>query len=120
MDRIELMQMEFYGYHGTLPEERRLGQKFTVDVKLYFDLSAAGASDDINDTIDYAAVYETVRTVVEGEPQHLIESVAEKIANALLAGYPLEAVRIAVHKPDAPIHGKFGDVCVQIKRTQPK
>ena len=102
MDRIEINQMEFYGYHGILPEERRLGQRFTVDVKLYFDLAKAA-----------------VRSIIEGKPLHLIETIAEKIAAALLAGYPLDAVRVAVHKPDAPIHGKFGDVCAQIKRTRP-
>lgn len=119
MDRIELAQMEFYGYHGALPEERRLGQRFIIDVKLYLDLSLSGSSDDLKDTINYAAVYETVRAIVEGEPLRLIEAVAEKIAAALLADYPVNAVRVAVHKPDAPVPGKFGDICVQIKRTRP-
>jgi dihydroneopterin aldolase len=57
-DRVLLRGLLFHGYHGVLPEERTLGQKFAVDVALSVDLRAAGASDDLQDTISYAAVYE--------------------------------------------------------------
>ena len=58
MDKIELAGLEYFGYHGCLPEERQQGQKFFVDVKLYLDLKKAGNSDNLTATVNYAEVYE--------------------------------------------------------------
>ena len=117
MDKIEIKAMEFYGYHGCLPEERQKGQSFFVDAVLYLDLAAAGRSDELDDTVNYAAVFQTVQAIVEGPAVQLIEHLAEGIAAAVLQGYTavVRAV-ITVHKPSAPIPGKFGDVRVCIDR----
>src|SRR2546428_1678808 len=85
MDRLLLEGMVFYGRHGARSAERELGARFTVDVELGLDLRAAGQSDLPADTVDYSEVYEAVREVVEGSPQTLLESVAERIATRLLA-----------------------------------
>ena len=118
MDRIELSGMEFFGYHGCFDEERRQGQNFVADVVLHLSTQAAGRTDDLTKSVDYAAVFADVRAVVEGEPKNLIEAVAEKIAANLLARYPIERVEVAVHKPAAPIAGAFRDVCVRIERSR--
>ena len=62
-DRVLLRGLLFHAHHGVLPAERALGQKFELDVALSVDLRAAGQSDDLNDTISYAAVYECERSV---------------------------------------------------------
>ncbi|MBK9714475.1 MAG: dihydroneopterin aldolase [Kouleothrix sp.] len=99
-DRIRLQGMQFFGYHGTLPEERTLGQRFVVDVELHCDLRDAGRSDDLAQTVDYSEVYRQVRSIVEGEPARLTETVAERIATAVLAAHPrVEAVAVTVAKP---------------------
>ncbi len=118
MDRIELSGMEFFGYHGCFDEERRQGQNFVADVVLHLSTQAAGRTDDLTKSVDYAAVFEDVRAVVEGEPKNLIEAVAEKVAARLLARYPIERVEVAVHKPAAPLAGTFRDVCVRIERSR--
>ena len=105
MDTITIKGMHFYGYHGCLPEEQRTGQPFHVDAVLYADLSKAGASDELNDTIDYSRVYQLVQSIVEGRTYRLIERLAAVIADEVLAGFPVDAVRVAVHKPQAPIGG---------------
>ncbi len=87
-DEILLEGMRFYAYHGVNPEERALGQRFTVDVALAVDLRRAGQSDDLADTVSYSAVYKLVRRIVEGEPRNLIEAVAESIAGEILAELP--------------------------------
>jgi dihydroneopterin aldolase len=93
--------MVFFGYHGTRPEERSLGQRFIVDVELRCDLRAAGASDDLNQTVDYSQVHRLTRTIVEGEPVNLTETVAERIAAGVLAQQPLvQSVRVRVCKPN--------------------
>ena len=118
MDRIELSGMEFFGYHGCFDEERRQGQNFVADVVLHLSTQAAGRTDDLEKSVDYAAVFEDVREVVEGAAKNLIEAVAEKIAANLLARYPVERVEVAVHKPAAPLAGAFRDVCVRIERSR--
>ena len=120
MDRIELMGMEFSGCHGCLDFEKAEPQRFLVDAKLYLPLQAAGSSDNLQDTVNYAAVYGTVQSIVEGPSVNLIERLAEMIARRLLQDFPLQAVRVAVHKPQAPIAGVFRDVSVHIKRSRPE
>ena len=83
MDYIHLNEMEFYGYHGVLPEETKLGQRFRVTVSLATNLSEAGKSDELDKTVNYAEVYSVCQSVVEGKPVKLIEAVAERIAEEI-------------------------------------
>lgn len=119
MDRIELNGMEFYGYHGCLPEEREQGQPFFVDVILETELRRAGRTDALEDTINYAEVFEEIRRIVEGKPMNLIEALAERIAETVLGKYAaIERIHVAVHKPFAPISGKFREMTVRIERAR--
>ncbi len=119
MDSIRLMGMEFYGHHGCLPAERAQGQRFIVDVVLTLPLQQAGRTDDLAATVNYAAVFQDVRAIVEGEPVNLLETVAERIAARLLARYaPVQTVTVTVHKPGAPIAGTFRDAAVEITRQR--
>ena len=100
-DRILLEGMIFFGYHGTLAPERELGQRFVVDIELSCDLRAAGESDDLTRSVDYSEVYRAARSIVEGEPVSLTETLAERIAAAVLTSQPLvEAIRVKVSKPN--------------------
>ncbi len=117
-DRIELAGMAFYGFHGVGPEERRLGQRFVVDLAVELDLSAAGRSDDIDDTVSYSSMYGVVRQIVEGPGRKLLESVAESIADAILNGFAVESVTVTLKKPEAPIKGSIlSHAAVQIHRA---
>ncbi len=105
-DRILLEGMVFSGRHGALPAERELGQQFVVDLELRRDLRRAGATDDLAETVDYSQAYRLVRAIVEGAPLKLLEAVAERIAGALLEGYPaVEVVRVKVSKPQVRLDG---------------
>lgn len=100
-DRILLEGMVFFGYHGVLPAERELGQRFVVDVELRLDLRPAGLSDDLGLTVDYAEVHRQAKQVVEGEPVGLTETVAERISASILEEHPpVESVKVKVAKPD--------------------
>ncbi|GAW92214.1 dihydroneopterin aldolase [Calderihabitans maritimus] len=115
-DKIILEGMEFYGFHGVLEEEARRGQTFCVDVELYCNTLRAAASDDLRDTVNYAEAYETVRRIVEEERYNLIETLADRIAVALLQQEKVEKVVVRVKKPFAPIPGKFKSMAVEIVR----
>jgi len=121
MDRIYLNQMEFYGYHGALPEENRLGQRFIVDVVVELDLKKAGKTDDLEETVNYAELYELCKDIVENRKFKLIEAVSEKIADEVLLQFPkIERCMIKVTKPDPPIPGHYRSVAVEMTRTRNK
>jgi dihydroneopterin aldolase len=117
-DRIELHGLRIRGYHGVLPEERRDGQLFGVDVLLETDVTAAASSDDLAHTVDYATVARQVEAIVAGAPVDLIETLAVRIADSCLAQPGVQAVDVAVHKPHAPIGLPFDDVVVRVRRTR--
>ncbi|WP_085993718.1 dihydroneopterin aldolase [Oceanobacillus senegalensis] len=121
MDKIILQKLKFYGFHGLMPEENRLGQPFHVDVELYADLYKAGVSDNMNDSIHYGEAYEMIKEIVEGEAKNLIEAVAEDIAQKLLSSFDLlQGCRIKVIKPNPPIPGHYDSVAVEIYREKSK
>ncbi|HEU4964028.1 MAG TPA: dihydroneopterin aldolase [Bacilli bacterium] len=120
MDTIHINGMEFYAYHGALPEENRLGQLFTVDVQLRIELQPAGVTDDLAKTVNYAEAYEEVKAIMESVPVQLIETLAERIAAKLFDRFPLvEALRVKLNKPNPPIPGHLAGVAVEIYRERP-
>jgi 7,8-dihydroneopterin aldolase/epimerase/oxygenase len=114
-DLLVLEGMSFYGYHGETEAERTLGNRFHVDVELRMDLSRAGRSDDIADTLDYARTFTLVREVVEDQQYNLIETVAAKVAARMLAEPGVESVKVRVGK-QPPIPGSIERCSVIIER----
>jgi len=117
-DKVLMRGLAFYGYHGVLAEETKLGQRFIVDIEMAVDTRAAGRSDDLAKTVNYVAVHADVRKIVEGAPAKLIETVAERIAEQILGNYAVEAVRVRVKKPDVPIAATLEYVGVEIVRER--
>ena len=118
-DRIRLSGLKATGYHGVFDHERRDGQEFTVDLVLYTDVRPAAAADDLTLTAHYGELAEQVCAIIAGDPVNLVETLAERIAAHVLAGFPVvEAVEVTVHKPHAPITVPFGDVEIQIHRER--
>lgn len=119
MDKIILQKMNFYGFHGLLPEENKLGQRFDVDVTLFLDLQIAGQTDDMQKSIDYGHAFKVIQSIVEGEAKKLIESVAHTIASTLFETFDLlQACTIKVTKLDPPIVGHYESVAVEIHREK--
>ncbi|MED4204802.1 dihydroneopterin aldolase [Neobacillus mesonae] len=119
MDKIYVNGMEFYGYHGVFPEEKVLGQRFKMDLAVAVDLKKAGETDELEYSVNYAELYQICKEIVEGTPYKLVESVAEKIAAAVLANLPLvQQVEVKLIKPDPPIPGHYKSVAVEIIRSR--
>lgn len=117
-DRITLTGLRVFGRHGVFEHERRDGQDFVVDLVVRTDLSAAAASDDLADTVDYGALAERAAAIVGGEPCDLIETVCARIADAVLEDRRIDSVEVTLHKPSAPIPLTFDDVAVTVSRCR--
>ena len=103
--QIELRGLTFFAYHGVLPEERREGNTFVVDLTLEADIRQAVFSDDLDDTINYAAAYDIVKREMD-IPSQLLEHVCGRIATALLDEFSaLQRVVVCVVKRTPPIEG---------------
>lgn len=119
-DRIELRGLRVRGHHGVFEHEKRDGQDFLVDVVLWTDFTSAAASDDLADTVDYGALAELAREEVAGPSRDLIETVASRIADRVMAvSGRIHAAEVTLHKPHAPIPAEFADVAVVARRARP-
>lgn len=115
-DSITLTGLRVRAHHGVYDFERENGQDFVVDLVVGIDLQPAATNDDVAATIHYGELAEKVAAAVASEPVDLIETVAERVADLVLAYPAAQSVRVTVHKPDAPIAVPFDDVAVSILR----
>ena len=118
MDKILLQGLVFFGRHGCHAAERELGQKFSVDIEMSSDLSLACATDDMNDTVDYVAVYNAAREIIEGESAFLLESLAQRIADFCLSDNRVLDVRVRIRKPHVAMPGALDYLGIEIFRQK--
>jgi dihydroneopterin aldolase len=119
-DRILLTDLAFYGYHGVMAEENKLGQRFRIDIECAMDLSEACKSDDVNKTVSYADIYDLVKIATEETRYKLIEALAQHIVDRLFETFPpFTWIKIRIRKPEAPVQSTSGEFAVQIFRKRP-
>jgi dihydroneopterin aldolase len=118
MDTVSLQGIDVYAYHGVLPAERELGQRFIVDVELWADCTAAALSDDLAQALDYSVAHQLVRETTADTSFQLIEALAGELCRALLKNLPVEKVLVRVHKPQAPIPDFLGQATVTLTRDR--
>lgn len=117
MDKIYIEELECFGYHGVLAEEKKLGQKFIISATLYLDTSEAKNEDDCDFTVNYALVCQDIEEIVSGKTFNLIETLASKIAETIILKYNrIVKIEIRVDKPNAPINYSFKSVAVSTER----
>lgn len=117
MDKIVLLGLEFHAHHGVYDSEAVFGARFVVDLELFLPLPA---TDDLAVTVNYADVFELVKRQVTEVRFGLLEALASRLAATVLEGQPLvQAVRVRVHKPHAPLPGIVRDVFVELYRERP-
>lgn len=118
VDRVAVRGVRGRGTHGVLAQEKRDGQEFSVDVVMHVPTLRAGRSDDLADAVDYSVVAAVAHRILTGPSLDLVETVAERIAAAVMADPRLVAVDVTVHKPQAPVGVPFDDVTVTVRRTR--
>ena len=118
-DVITLSGLRVHGRHGVFDHEREAGQDFIVDVALDVPIAEAAATDDLERTVDYGALADTLADIVSGEPCNLIETLAERLAAACPEDERVRRATVTVHKPQAPIAHQFADGSVTVERARP-
>jgi dihydroneopterin aldolase len=108
-DILRIQKMVFHGRHGLFPEERKLGQKYEVDVEIRADLTPRAV-------VDYTQVYDHVEAIVTGETYELVEALTERIAASLVERFGLPEVLVRVRKPAPPFRGHFDGIEVEVTR----
>lgn len=120
MGIVSLEGMEFYARHGYYAEERKIGNKYSVDVHLELDFSQAADTDHLEGTVNYEKVYELVAEVMSHDAR-LLEHLAGQMVNALLTHFPqVKKVTVEVSKYNPPIKGLCRRARVQLSGQQPR
>lgn len=117
-DRILLTGISAEGFHGVFEHERRDGQTFVVDAVLTIDLTEAGRTDALADTVHYGELAQAIADDIAGPPLNLIEALAHRIATTCLADARVTEAIVTVHKPQAPVPVPFQDVAVTVTRRR--
>jgi len=118
-DRIVLANMVFQARHGVADREKVQPQRFEIDVELGLDLQPAGLDDDLEQTVDYGPVYDTIRQIVESTTYNLIEALAEAICHELLGEHArIREVTVRVRKPEVRLGGPLDHAAVEITRRR--
>lgn len=116
--RIALEGLSFRAFHGVYAHEHTAGNNFEVDVAVETDFSKGAASDSLTGTVDYEILYRLVKNEME-KPSHLIETVAEKIVEAIMTQLPaVILVELKISKLNPPIGGPCARAWVRIVRKR--
>ena len=118
MVKVKIMNMMFYGFHGYYEYEREQGQKFFFDVEMLKNDDAAVDSDNLDDGVDTARVYDVVKYVTENKRFQLLAALGGNIADKLLENFPhFDSVTVTIRKPSVPISGPIDYVEVEVTRS---
>ena len=117
-DKILLEGIRFHGFHGLTRMEREMGVRYSVDVEMTADLSAAARNDRISDTIDYRKVHHLVVEIGRRESYKLIETLAAHLAEEILSKFPVQAVCVRVRKETPVLDGIVDAVGVETERKR--
>jgi dihydroneopterin aldolase len=102
-DVIHLSGLEVFAHHGVFEHERQNGQLFVLDVDVEIDSTRAAASDDLGDTVNYAALAQAISDSVAGEPVNLLETLALRVLTTIFGFEHALSAHVTIHKPQAPM-----------------
>ena len=115
MSLITIENMEFYAYHGHFEEEQKIGTWFSLDLTMEVDTSKAELTDELEDTVDYSAVYQVVKEQMM-IPSKLLEHVGRRILNTIKERFPdVKNTQLKVRKMNPPLGGKMAFVSLELK-----
>ncbi|MBB1122617.1 dihydroneopterin aldolase [Limosilactobacillus albertensis] len=116
MGKIRINNMSFNTYNGVFAEEKKLGQKIEVDCEMTYPIETKVRTDNLEETVSYADVYDTIAQFVTHHNYNLIESLANNLLHEILRTYPmLDNVRLRIRKYSVPIAGIFDNIEIEVQ-----
>ena len=116
MGAIEIEGMDFYAWHGHYAEEQIVGNRFIVNVALVTDCEKAAESDNLDDALDYQALYQVVKEEMQIK-SHLLEHVAGRILNRLHNEFDqIVHAKVKISKLNPPMGGQIEKVSITLER----
>ena len=116
MGLLTIKNLVFYGYHGVQDFEKELGGRFEVDIGIKYPFKRAANEDDLDRAIDYQQVYSVVESMITGKKYHLIETLADHIAEALVEKFDVDEVTVVLRKNKVPINAVLDFIEVEVTR----
>ncbi len=116
MDKLRIVGLEVSARIGIHAWEQQVRQRLSVDLELETDAARTAASDDIADALDYSIIAHDIADFVRTSECHLIETLAERIAQRVLDGFPVARLKVCVHKPGAVPGAR--DTSIEIERNR--
>lgn len=104
-DLLIVKGAQFFATHGYYPEENKMGQRFVIDVEVASDLSKMCQTDDLSTGLSYVTVYNIIKKVVTTEQHKLLQRVAQRIADEVIAAHPIQQIKVTVKKPGVALDG---------------
>ncbi|MBA64876.1 MAG: dihydroneopterin aldolase [Candidatus Marinimicrobia bacterium] len=117
MDKIRILNLQIPAKHGVFDFEKDKDRVFELDIEMHANLNIPINSDKLEDTIDYSKVVASTTKIFKESDHNLIESIAGKIGDGLIAKYPIQKAVIKIRKPHAPIDAVFDTVEVEVERS---
>jgi 7,8-dihydroneopterin aldolase/epimerase/oxygenase len=117
-DLIEVRGLKLRGKHGVTPEERAHDQPIVVSLAARLDTRQASRFDDLEATLDYEEAVMIVSKIVGGESFQLLETLADRIARALLGNHRVLDVWVRVAKPEVKVGEEVDEVAVEVSRSR--
>jgi len=119
MGKIIIEEMEFYAFHGHYQEEQIVGNRFLVDLEMDADLTAAAASDSLNDAVNYQQAYQIIKNEMRRTKSNLLENIGKRILDALYAEMEgIEKATLRIRKLNPPMGGPIKSVGIKMSRKK--
>ncbi len=116
MGILTIKNLVFYGYHGVQDFEKELGGRFEVDIKIRYPFTRCSTDDTLHEAVDYQEVYGVVKELVTGRKYHLIETLADHIAETLVDQFDVDELTVILRKRKVPINAVLDYVEVEVTR----
>ncbi len=115
---IVLEGLEFYAYHGLYEQEQKIGNRFSVDIKILFDYTFEKGVEDLNKTVNYEKLYREVEQEMK-TPARLLETLSGNIIDRIFSMHQnVDSVEVSVSKYNPPVGGKCERAKVTLKKSR--
>lgn len=116
VDAISITGLRVKTHIGVTPEEQERPQEVVIHLTIHADLRSPGASDALEDTVDYARATAVVAQLVEASRANLLEHLAEEVARSVLGLPGVDAVDVEIAKDPPPVGENVRNIAVRIER----